>query len=94
MKDRGSYSPQLNIGKKYIEFDYNKIEIQGTRLPHSPINGAEYSFIIRSDSVEAYCNNNLVGSVNVSFNPTDNNLQLSTGGNRYCQLKDLKVKAL
>lgn len=94
LKDRYSYTPQLNISEKYIEFGYNRIEIQGTRLPHFPINGAEYSFIIRSDSVEAYCNNNLVGSVNVSFDPTDTNLRLATGGNRYCQIKDLKVKAL
>lgn len=92
----GSYhnSPQVNIGEEYIEFDYNRIDIFGTVLQHYRINGVEYSFIVRSDSVEAYCNNNLVGSVNVSFAQTDTNLQLTTGSNRYCRIKDLKVKAL
>ena len=94
LNDRYSYSPTIHIGEKYIEFDYNKIEIEGTILSHSTINGAEYSFIVRSDSVEAYCNNNLVGSVNVSFAPTDTNLKIGIGNNRFFQIKDLKVKAL
>lgn len=90
--DRYNYTPQLNVGNDYVEFNDTHLNIDETNLYATISNNKEYSFIIRSDSIEAYQDDTYLGKVNISISQT--NLRLSVGNNRYFKIKDFKVKAL
>ena len=54
--------------------------------------GHSYTFKVYSDRVEAYKDNTLIGTINKNI--TNSYLEVTTGTNRYCRLKNLKIKTL
>ena len=55
-------------------------------------NDYRYAFKVYFDRVEAYKDDSLIGTKNKSINQAY--LELTTGTNRYCRIKNLKIKTL
>ena len=68
------------------------ISISGTDTGFSFDTGHTYSIKVYSDKLEVYKDNTLVGSKNQSI--SQSYLELATGTNRYCRLKNMKIRTL